>query len=141
MSAAGNDSTFLTAFHGSFAGLLRFEQFEALCERIGADEGWYLYALANPPPAHPLSPAALQLTLADLIERLRPHATEGRCGFVYVDDLAQPAFIKIYDPAKFAACGMRRTKPRPGWVLSKLKPESVPEPKEPVSRWRRFRLF
>jgi hypothetical protein len=142
MSAAGDDPSFLTALHGSFLGLLRFEHFEALCEKLRSDVTpvWHAYTIGVPPPAGPLSPEILGKFLDSLQSRLRPDAVQGRCGFVYVDDAENPTFVKIYDPKRLGACGISRTPPQPAWVLSKLKPSDITSP--PVqSRWRRFRLF
>ncbi len=44
---------FRTAFKGSFSGILRWHQLDALWERMRADAqgGWYLYAVGEAPPA------------------------------------------------------------------------------------------
>jgi hypothetical protein len=136
-TGAGQEA-FLTAFKGSFVGILRWAQFEALWARLAEDaaSGWYVYALSEPPPQAPLGPVGFRDFLSGLSKRLRQAMRDDRCGFVYVDDFEQPGFVKIYRPERMG-CGIATSPIMPGWVLSKITPAVLAVP-SPRSRFTRF---
>ena len=108
---------------------MRWHHLDALweCLRARADAGWYIYAVGEPPPSQ-ISTADNLLTFVDEIDRLlRKEHKEDYCGIVYADDLAQPDFIKIYDPHNLGvSCGYSDNPPLPGWVLSRIPPCDLP---------------
>ena len=120
---------FLSAFRGSFTSALRWPQLDALWVRVRsmAGEGWYLYAIGEPPPDAPSSGEQV-LRFVDEIDRLlRAEHDEDFCGIVYADDLTKPAMIKIYDPKNLGVvCGFSDNPPLPGWIMSKLPPVDMP---------------
>jgi hypothetical protein len=120
---------FLRAFRGSFTSALRWHQLDALWERVRAraDEGWYLYAVGEPPPIRP-SDRERVLTFVDEIDKLlRREHREDYCGIVYADDLQEPGFLKIYDPHNLGvSCGYSDNPPLPGWVMTLIPPVDLP---------------
>ena len=125
LAAAQPSNPFLEAFTGSFRGVLRWEQLDALWGtlRRKADGGWYIYTIGDEPPRAPAAPAAV----ADFLERvdttLRREHREAYCGIVYADDFDEPGFVKIFDPHNLGGfCGFNDLPPLPGWILCKLPP-------------------
>jgi len=116
---------YLQAFRGSFTNLLRWSDLDAfwpVLEKHAAD-GWYIYAIGEPVPQAPASPAQLSTFIQEIDKLLRREHEADYCGIVYVDDKAAPAFIKIYDPNNLGvSCGYSDNPPLPGWVLSLLPP-------------------
>ena len=137
---------FLEAWQGSFTGILRWPQLEALWARIRAraHEGWYVYAVGEPPPTTPADPDELERFLTEIDRLLRSEHAEDYCGIVYADDPDHPKLVKIYDPGNLGAvCGSSARPPLPGWVLSTLPPvdlEAAMPPPAARRRWWR-RLF
>jgi hypothetical protein len=136
---------FLAAFRGSFTSALRWHHLDALWAQVraAAQEGWYLYAIGEPPPGAPAD-AEHVLQFVDEIDRLlRKEHDEDFCGIVYADDLARPSFIKIYDPGNLGVvCGFSDAPPLPGWVMSKLPPVDLPASRVAANRRRWWqRLF
>ncbi len=124
MNPEVDQSPFVRAFRGTFKGVLRWEQLDALWARVRREpQGWYLYAIGEPPPSR-VSDAAELLRFIDEIDALlRQEHTHSYCGIVYVDDLADPELIKIFDPNNLGvSCGFSDSPPLPGWVMSKIAP-------------------
>jgi hypothetical protein len=120
---------YLRAFNGGFRGILRWHELDELWARLctTADAGWYIYAVGEPPPARPAAAQQLGEFLNELDALLRREHTEDYCGIVYADDLAQPTFVKVYDPANLGSvCGSSGTRALPGWTLSLLPPVNLP---------------
>ncbi|KAA6183243.1 hypothetical protein F2Q65_16230 [Thiohalocapsa marina] len=138
--------SFLQAFRGSFTAALRWHQLDALWQRVraAAGEGWYLYAIGEPPPTAPAD-ADQVLRFVDEIDRLlRAEHDEDFCGIVYADDPAAPSMIKIYDPNNLGVvCGFSDNPPLPGWVMSRLPPLDLPATRLITNNRRRWwrRLF
>jgi len=132
---------FLTAFRGSFSGILRWPQLDALWQRLreDPDSSWYLYAVGEPPPTEPASRAQLERFIDQIDKLLRTEHKAEYCGIVYVDDPAAPAFIKIYDPNNLGmVCGFSDNPPLPGWILSRDKPVDLPAALPPPGGRRRW---
>jgi hypothetical protein len=145
--AAGEDpeQRFQAAFRGSFTSALRWHHLDALWQRLRerADAGWYIYAVGQPPPAAPADAAALERFIDEIDRLLRREHEEDYCGIVYADDLAEPSFVKIYDPNNLGiSCGFSASPPLPGWLLTRLPPcdLAVPVVAKNRQRWWR-RLF
>lgn len=133
-------SDFLQAFRGSFTSALRWPQLDALWERVlEQPEGWYLYAIGETPPVAPASSDECSKLIRELDELLRREHDEDYCGIVYADDLAAPAFIKVYDPNNLGvSCGFSNNPPLPGWVLSRIAPVDLPAAQAPPAGRRRW---
>ncbi len=143
---AEEQDDFLTAFRGSFSGVLRWPQLDALWEVLKRDAGggWYLYAIGEPPPVAPVAAGELQRFIDEVDVLLRREHGEDYCGIVYADDLNAPGFVKIFDPNNLGvSCGYSDNPPLPGWILSKLPPVDLQAPAPLPGNRRRWwrRLF
>ena len=138
---------YLTAFRGFFASALRWEDLDRLWQtlRAQADDGWYVYAVGEEPPAAPVSRAQFTTFLSEIDALLRRDHDEDYCGIVYADDMEHPAMVKIYDPHNLgSSCGSsgNNPPPLPGWVLSRLAPPGLAAMQPTASRRRWWqRLF
>jgi len=96
------ETSFRTAFKGSFSGILRWEQLDRLWEglRANAAEDWYLYAVGEAPPTETVGRDELLRFIDEVDVLLRKEHAEDYCGVVYVDDTDSPSFVKIFDPAE-----------------------------------------
>jgi hypothetical protein len=127
--ATTETAPFLTAFNGSFVGILRWPQLDEFWNVLRADAGggWYVYAIGEPPPNAPSSAADVTRFVDEIGPLLRREYPEDHCGIVYVDDVTHPAFVKIYDPHNLGVvCGYSDNPPLPGWIMSKLAPVDLP---------------
>lgn len=138
-------SDFRTAFRGTFSGVLRWEQLDALWERLRADAGagWYLYAIGEAPPSTPVDAGELARFIDEIDALLRREHAEDYCGIVYVDDMQAPRFVKIFDPNNLGvSCGYSDNPPLPGWIVSRLPPvdlqAATPQPASRRRWWRRL---
>ena len=123
-------SEFYNRFRGAFTGILRWEQLDALWKTVQshADAGWYIYAIGEEVPQEPASPDQVKIFIDEIDSLLRKEHQEDYCGVVYVDNKAEPGFIKIYDPNNLGVvCGFSDNPPLPGWILCLMKPELLDE--------------
>jgi len=123
LEADKND--FMNAFNGSFAGILHWPQLDEFWNVLRKDAAaqWYVYAVGEPPPSVVANTEQVENFITEIDQLLRRDHQEDYCGVVYVDDLAQPSFVKIYDPHNLGvSCGYSNHPPLPGWVMSKLAP-------------------
>mgnify|MGYP005850572943 CR=1 FL=1 len=119
---------FLAAFRGSFHGVLRWPQLDDLWQRLrdDAEGGWYIYAVGETPPETHATPEQLNHFIDEVDVLLRREHEEDYCGIVYTDSFDEPSYIKIFDPNNLGvSCGFSDNPPKPGWVLSKLKPADL----------------
>jgi len=136
---------FRAAFRGSFAGMLRWPQLDALWERVREDAGggWYIYAVGEDPPREPADAEAVRRFVDEIDGLLRREHQEEFCGIVYADEPRAPEFVKIFDPNNLGvSCGYSDNPPLPGWILSKLPPADLkargPLPGNRRRWWRRL---
>jgi len=132
---------FVEAFRGSFAGILRWPQLDALWDtlRQHADQGWYIYAVGEAPPDEPVEAAQLDKFIREIDALLRQEHDEDYCGIVYADDREDPGFIKIFDPDNLGvSCGFSEAPPLPGWILSRIPPSDLPAALPPPGKRRRW---
>ena len=137
---------YLAAFGGGFHGILRWPQLDGLWARLQAraGDGWYVYAVGEPPPDAPVSAQVFRRFISEMDALLRKDHDEDYCGVVYVDDPASPAFVKIYDPNHLgSSCGSSGLLVLPGWTLSLLPPVDLPRALPQTGSRRRWwqRLF
>ncbi|MEJ2059247.1 MAG: hypothetical protein P8Y64_02000 [Gammaproteobacteria bacterium] len=130
----------MAIYHGQFRGVLRWPQLDDLWARIrSAPEGWYIYAVGEPPPDSKSSSEQLLHFIDEVDQLLRAEHKEDYCGIVYVDDREQPAFVKIYDPNNLGvSCGSSEFPPYPGWILSRIPPVDLPTAFPPPNNRRRW---
>ena len=131
------DHPFLRAFRGSFVGMLRWHQLDALWERLRerTEAGWYLYAVGEEPPRDPVVGDALIRFIEEIDQLLRREHDESYCGIVYADSAEAPTLG--------VSCGYSENPPLPGWILSTLPPCDLPAALPPPGGRRRWwrRLF
>lgn len=122
-----SDNPFEERLWGRFSGVLRWEQLEALWERVLAEpEGWYLYEVGEAVPEDTVDPHGLGGLLHDVDRVLREKHRHDYCGIVYVDDPALPGLIKIYDPGNLGVvCGPGNERVLPRWILSRERPQPL----------------
>lgn len=139
------ETDFRTAFRGTFSGVLRWPQLDALWEtlRAGADDGWYIYAVGEPPPGQPVTAGELTRFIDEVDALLRREHEEDYCGIVYADSFETPGFVKIFDPNHLGvSCGYSDNPPLPGWILSRIPPVDLQAGALPGNRKRWWqRLF
>ena len=124
-----NSDSFLTAFRGSFTGILRWPQLDELWDVFLSSDltGWYIYAVGETPPDTIADEAQLKLFIEEIDKLLRQEHQEDYCGVVYVDNKQAPEFIKIFDPNNMGVtCGFSDNPPLPGWILCKIPPVDLP---------------
>ncbi|MDD5392091.1 MAG: hypothetical protein PHE17_03625 [Thiothrix sp.] len=120
---------YLQTFRGSFSGVLRWPQLDALWQQVltTPQEGWYVYAVGEEPPTQTLTGDALGKVIRELDELLHREHDEDYCGIVYTDSMTNPAYIKVFDPNNLGStCGSSGNPPLPGWILSKMQPINLP---------------
>lgn len=119
------EERYLEAFRGSFTSVMRWPELESFWDtlRAQADDGWYMYAVGDTPPAHPSSKDELLIFIREIDVLLRREHEEEYCGIVYADNKQAPEFIKIFDPHNLGVtCGFSEKPPLPGWILSRIPP-------------------
>lgn len=142
--AAESLSPFMAAFRGSFTSALRWPQLDALWEKVrDAPNGWYVYAVGEPPPRAPADADRLLRFVDEIDALLHREHEEDYCGIVYADEPSAPTLIKIYDPNNLGiSCGFSNNPPLPGWILCHLPPDDLEVARQPRGRQRWWqRLF
>ena len=136
MNDTGND--FATRMNGRFQGLLRWDDLDALWQRVRATpEGWYASLTGEMPAQAPMSADALDRFVSEVNALLHREHKYNYCGIVYTDDPASPSFIKIYDPHNLgSSCGSSGVRIPPRWVLSRIQPMLI-EDNAPLPNSRR----
>jgi hypothetical protein len=136
---------FMLAFRGSFTSALRWHHLDSLWQLVRQDAagGWYIYAIGEMPPVETADAEQVCRFVDEVDTLLRQEHDEDYCGIVYADDLAQPGFIKIYDPNNLGvSCGYSDNPPLPGWILCKLPPSLLSQetlvPKGRQRWWQRL---
>lgn len=129
---------FARRMNGTFRGILRWEELDALWARVrAAPTGWHAAIAGAPAPPQTLDAEALLCLVGELDTLLRREHAYDYCGIVYVDDPANPALIKIFDPNNLgSACSGNTTPTPPRWLLSRMPPEALVDP-APVPNARR----
>ncbi len=141
-----SENPFLTAYHGGFRSMLKWEDLERLWQQLDerADAGWYIYAVGEEPPRQPVDAEKLKAFIPEMDALLRRDHDEDYCGIVYVDNADEPHFIKIYDPNNLgSSCGSAPGgPPPPGWVLSTIAPvdlqAAMPQPGNRRRWWQKL---
>ena len=120
-------SDFLDRMNGSFYGMLRWTELDALWARVRANpEGWYASLSGVEPAQQTMTAAALDTFITEVDSLLRREHEYNYCGIVFADDPEQPSFIKIHDPNNLgSSCGSSGTKIPPRWVLSRIPPALI----------------
>ena len=139
-SIVAEESVFAARLRGGFSNVLTWDQLTALWDIVRAvPEGWYIYAIGEPPPDEPADAATLGRFVAEIDTLLRREHREDYCGIVYADDRSAPTFIKIFDPHNLgSSCGSSGVTTLPGWLLTRMRPEVLQDTRilpESRKRW------
>ena len=116
---------FRSAFRGTFSGVLRWPQLDALWVTLRdvADDSWYIYAVGEAPPIRVATAEEFNRFIDEVDVLLRREHEEDYCGIVYTDSFETPTFVKIFDPNNLGvSCGYSDNPPLPGWILSRIPP-------------------
>lgn len=128
-------------FNGKFYGVLRWHQLDTIWAMVigQRSKGWYIYQTSSNIPNEKTRNKKLDLKIMEINEYLRQKHDEDYCGTVYVDDLEDPKFIKVFDPKNMGtACSIGGKAPLPEWVISQIPPEDMTineEPQKYKKRW------
>lgn len=133
---------FLQQYRGYFRNLLKWEELDALWERLRHDseKAWYIYAVGETPPGASSSKDQLERFIVEIDQLLHDEHDEDYCGIVYIDDVESPTLIKIFDPNNLGSvCGPGfGPPPLPGWVLSLQPPSDLNAAYPPPANRRRW---
>jgi len=116
---------FLSAYKGYLSNILKWEELDAFWHTLRgqADAGWYIYAVGETPPQHPVAAEKVTTFVEEIDKLLHSEHHEDYCGIVYVNDRQNPTLVKIYDPNHLgSSCGPGWGEVLPGWVLSTMAP-------------------
>lgn len=119
--------TFTETLNGTLYGVMRWTQWEMLCGQLrDGGQAWYFYAVGCGVPDAPLEGAELDKAIREIDLLLRREHDENYLGIVYVDDIANPRLVKIYDPNNLgSSCGSCGYTIPPGWMLSLQAPGPI----------------
>jgi len=121
-------SEFQKFYSGRLWAVMSWEQLTAFWQRIGG-EGWYVYAVGEPPPSNTASADAVAAFITQIDALLRKEHHHDYCSIVYADQLDAPRFVKIFDPNNLGvSCGFSDNPPLPGWILCRVPPEDLQPP-------------
>ncbi|GKY86723.1 hypothetical protein [Sinisalibacter aestuarii] len=130
------DTPFWHAYNGRFAGIPTWDGFDRFWQVFAASGGdWYVFDPSGEAPAGPETDLAEVLAEAhacvDQVRRMRSY-----CGAVFADDLANPGFVKVFDPWKMGGvCGGSGERVMPRWIFSRIAPDALPLlPDEPEKK-------
>lgn len=139
------NKSFIDAFRGRFSGIMQWHQLDSLWQTVQstAHDGWYIYAVGKAAPTETGSANEIREFIQEIDVLLHREHKEDYCGIVYVDDPANPSFIKIFDPNNLGVvCGYSNNPPLPGWILSALPPlmleDALPLPANRRRWWHRL---
>ena len=121
-------SEFLNKYSGYLGGVMKWDELTSLwaCIREQQNSNWYVYAVGEAVPGSVASSDQLHQFMESIDELLHREHEHDYCGIVYVDDVNDPAFVKIYDPNNLGVvCGFSDNPPLPGWVMSQVQPEDL----------------
>ncbi len=90
---------------------------------------WYLFDTDATVPGRVATAGEIAAALAEFTTLLDEIRNRTACGAIYVDDRDAPSFIKLFDPfAMGTSCGGSSSGPTlPRWILSRMKPDPIPE--------------
>ncbi|MFP4559885.1 MAG: hypothetical protein ACLFQ3_01055 [Thiohalorhabdus sp.] len=113
-------SEFAERYWGSFTGCIRWEQAEAVADRVAAGEGpWYAVS-----PEAGAAAEVEKLGAGEAAARLRERLGEMRrlkkgdyCNLAFVDDAEEPCLIKLFHPKRAGDACRVGGDPIPPWVV------------------------
>jgi len=127
------DTPFWNAYRGRFFGILNWPDVDTFWTRLSSTPGdWFVFTPEQPAPDTAKTGAELAETLTKAQALINSRRDVSHCGAIYVDDLENPAFIKVFDPAAMgSSCNISGIPILPRWIISRIKPDDMPPPPEP----------
>ena len=123
--------TFAERFNGKFWGVLRWTQYDSIFAKVAeTPEGWYVWHTPDPVPSAPCTADGMTALFRRFDEKFATERARDSLGFVYVDDMEAPTFIKVFDPMKMGGCGGGGKAKPPEWLLTTMPPEEIEEAHE-----------
>ncbi len=119
---------YLAQFQGRFIGIMQWDKCNALFDTLidNPSNDWHFYDTTSTVPLSVTSANTLVERLTSIKSIIQDKHKERYCGVVYVDDLKNPTFIKIFNPNNLGkACGSSEHPPIPQWLLSKTPPVDI----------------
>ena len=135
---------FLEQLNAKSYGILRWDQLDTIWKKLEAgSQPWFIYQVGDALPESSIEGDKLHDALAALNQLLRQEHEHDYCGIVYVNDLDDPTFVKVFDPNNLgSSCGCSGKKFSPRWVISQIKPEKieddVPLPNNRKKWWKKI---
>jgi len=122
------DTAYWRRYQARSTGLLHWPAVDALWPRLAASTGpWYVYDLQSLPPATPLTAAGFAAFLPIAEALVNTRRDRSHSGAIYIDTPANPAFVKIFDPANMGtSCGGDHDLILPRYILSHHLPDPKP---------------
>lgn len=136
INAALPDTAFWRTYGGRFSGVLSWDDFDALWNRLAAAEaGWFVFDPTGDAPDTPQGATEFAATLDEARGMLEQVRGRPYCGAVFVDDIAAPTFVKVFDPYRMGAvCGSSGDRVMPRWVFCRIAPDALPLVEEPPAK-------
>lgn len=124
------DTPFWAAYQGRFFGILNWPDVDAFWTHMAAETGdWFVFAPDHPAPDTTATSAELTEMLTKAQALINSRRDMSHCGAIYVDNVKNPAFIKVFDPAAMgSACNISGIPILPRWIISRIKPDDMPPP-------------
>ena len=124
------DTEFWQRYRGAFSGVLKWQDLENLWAGLKtAPESWHVFDPAMEAPATPLSNVDFLRFLDEAEVLINQRRDRPSCGSVYVDEMSEPTYIKVFDPLKMGtSCGGSHDPIMPRWIISKMVPDTLPPP-------------
>ena len=144
--AAASHEAYEALFGGQLKGLLQWQQFDALWTRLREQpEGWFVRDFSDRSiPEHPAQAAEFLTFLDEAESFLRRRHREDYCGFIYLDAVENPTFIKVFDPRKMGSACACSSNVKPRWTISRARPvlaADLAPPERPERKSILARLF
>jgi len=129
------DTAFWRAYSGSFQGILKWSDVDAFWAILAKNpDGWFVFDPNFDAPEKPFEKAEFTSFLQEAEQIVNSCRERSMSGAIYVDDMAEPTFAKIFDPVNMgSACNVSGIRTLPRWVVSRMRPDSLPAI-EPVAK-------
>ncbi len=128
------DTPFWNAYQGRFFGVLNWSDVDTFWVRMSDTTGdWFIFDPKQPAPDRAASDVELTEVLTKAQTLINSRRDMSHCGAIYVDSLENPSFIKVFDPSAMgSSCNISGIPILPRWIFSRIKPDDMPPPPEPI---------
>ena len=128
------DTPFWNAYQGRFFGVLNWPDVDAFWAQMSVTSGdWFIFNPEKPAPDTAASDVELTEVLTKAQTLINSRRDMSHCGAIYVDSLENPSFIKVFDPSAMgSSCNISGIPILPRWIFSRIEPDDMPPPPEPV---------